>query len=53
MSFYYTEFIKSKVIEMLEEGIYSYKEIADSCHVSPEFIRAVANAYDMFYVGRL
>jgi len=52
MSFAYTEWVKPKIIEMVEEGTYSLRDIADACNVSIRFVEAIRNSYDMFYAGR-
>lgn len=52
MSNYYTEFIKPKIIEMIEEGGYTLKDIAISCNVSTYFVKEVRDMYDWFYVNK-
>ena len=50
MTFHYTNKISSIVIELIEEGEYTLKEIANICNVSIGFVLTIKNNYDSFYV---
>ena len=52
MTFYYAEWIKPKIIEMIEKGTFTLREIADTCKVSIAFVESVKTNYDMFYASR-
>ena len=53
MSFHYIKFVEEFVIELVEEGEHTFREIAELCHISLVTVRKIVNNYDMFYCKRL
>jgi len=49
MSNYYTEFVTEMIIELIEEGDLTLREIANTCNVSLFYVKKVRNNYDIFY----